>query len=327
MGEDDAHEQGREDKPANDAPENQSREQVPFSVPPGIPPDVIQSFIERQRQLVEDLVPKINLPKINISIVSPISDAVTAYLRTLAPKINLPQIVPPELWRNLSRDAARLAEALLRLVPENLRKLSVEEWRQVADLCVNEQLALAWVPRAEIVEALLRAETPEAREALIVARTAEILSDCEDVLRSIEVPNLVELSGFAIQSIEACRAGHVQAAQALATNVLDTVMSQHLDAVVKLTATKAAKRAKELFGHEVDDEATLREWRLIVVGAGIPSSYKPYDYAKRDRRYSRNGTSHCVNGNQYRRVNALRAILFATSLLKWLAEEMPLEEV
>jgi hypothetical protein len=345
VGEDNAHEHSREGdqsgeeklkrQSAND--EHGSRKRLPSSGIPVIPLDVIQGIAERQRRLVEALQAKIAnlaaqyatmsealLP--NIQIVSPLSDGVTAYLRTLAPKIDLSQIVRPE-WRNLSQQAARLAEGLLRLVPANLRELSAEEWRQAAVICTKEQLALAWVPRVEIVRALLGVETAEAREMLMIERTAEILSDCEDALRSIKGPNLIELLGFAIQSIEACRAGHEGASQALATNVLDTAMSQHLDAVVKLTATKATGRASELFGHELDDETTLREWRLMMVGAGIPPSYERYDYAKRDQRYSRHGTSHCVNGNQYRRANALRSILFATSLLKWLVEEMPPEEV
>jgi hypothetical protein len=198
----------------------------------------------------------------------------------------------------------------------------VEELRRVAEISAAERWALAWAPRAEIVQAVLAADSAETRQEVLVQRMTEVLDDSESVLRTVEAPELTELSDFALQAVGACRAGYEGAAQALATNVLDTAIDKHLGTVLQLTASGATRKAKEAFGSQLDDEATLLLWRRIVSCGGIPPSYDSYVYEERAPWYSRHGTAHCVNGNLYSMANALRSILIVTSLLRWMSEEM-----
>jgi hypothetical protein len=303
-------------------------------------PDAIRSLNSIQRRMAEivrpsfqEAVSKITrqyplLPKIESPAVSemarraaeinlaPISDAITAYWRSQIPRIDISQLTPQfEALRTI-------AERLRRLIPDNLRGLSVEELRRVAEISAAERWALAWAPRPDIVQAVLAADSAETRQKVLVQWTPEILDDCEDVLHAVEAPALAELSDFALQAVGACRAGHEGAAQALATNVLDTAIDKHLGTVLQLTTSGATRKAKEAFGQQLDDEATLLLWRRIVSCGGIPPSYDSYVYEERAPWYSRHGTAHCVNGNLYSTANALRSILMVTSLLRWMSEEM-----
>ena len=47
-----------------------------------------------------------------------------------------------------------------------------------------------------------------------------------------------------------------------------------------------------------------------------------YDYQARGSAYNRHGTVHCVNPSVYRMVNALRAVLLATALLRGITREL-----
>jgi hypothetical protein len=305
-----------------------------------LPPDVIRSINLIQRRMADMVRPSLQeavrnitrqyplLPKIEYPAISemarrvaeihlaPVSDAITAYWRSQIPRIDISQLTPQfEALR-------KLTERLRRLIPDNLRSLSVDELRQVAEISAAERWALAWAPRADIVHALLAADSAATREKILVERMPEVLHDCEGVLRTVEAPDLIELSDFALQAVGACRAGHEGAAQALATNVLDTAIDKHLGTILQLTASGATRKAKEAFGSQLDDEATLLLWRRIVSCGGIPPSYDSYVYEERGSWYSRHGTAHCVNANLYSTANALRSILIVTSLLRWMSEEM-----
>ena len=303
-------------------------------------PDVMRSLNSIQRRMAEMVQPSLQdavrnitrqyplLPRIDYPALSeiarravqinlaPISDAITAYWRSQIPRIDVSRLT-------LQIETIRkFAERLRRLIPDNLRGLSVHELRRVAEISAAERWALAWAPRAEIVQAVLAADSAETRQEVLVQRMPEVLDDCEGVLRTVKVPALAELSDFALQAVGACQAGHEGAAQALATNVLDTAIDKHLGTVLQLTASGATRKAKEAFGRQLDDETTLLLWRRIVSCSGIPPSYDSYVYEERAAWYSRHGTAHCVNGNLYSAANALRSILLVTSLLRWMSEEM-----
>ena len=110
-------------------------------------------------------------------------------------------------------------------------------------------------------------------------RADDILSDCEASLQQSTDPALTDLVGLAVRAITSHREGHTEGAQALATNVLDTALSQHHDDGVK-GLLRECKRLK----NGDTDKGTLLELRLRLATAGIPRSYQAYDYSKQDGR-------------------------------------------
>jgi hypothetical protein len=237
-----------------------------------------------------------------------------------------PLVPPPEYFRYLTGIAERFKAAIFIFIPANLQPFSATNWTRILELGREEGIALAWVPRMALVQALLDAPDAAAREQLLFQEETAVLDDCAACLDTItEDSAMVELAGFARQAIDICRRGGHAGAQALATNVVETIAKHHLDRVVmgKGKGKGVSNRIRNRFGVPIDDSIALDELRVWLVGAPLFAAYREdYDYATRDSAFNRHGTAHCVNPNVYRPANALRSILLATSLLRLMDEEL-----
>ena len=235
-----------------------------------------------------------------------------------------PLVPPPDYFRYLTGIAERFKAAIFIFIPANLQPLSAKKWTRSLELGREEGIALAWVPRTALVQALLDAPDAAARELLLLQEETAVLDDCAACLDTItEDPAVVELAGFARQAIDICRCGGCAGAQALATNVVETIAKHHLDRVVTGNGKGVSNRIRNRFGVPIDDSIALDELRVWLVGAPLFAAYREdYDYATRDSAFNRHGTAHCVNPNVYRPANALRSILLATSLLRLMDEEL-----
>lgn len=235
-----------------------------------------------------------------------------------------PLVPPPDYFRYLTGIAERFKAAIFIFIPANLQPLSAKKWTRILELGREEGIALAWVPRTALVQALLDAPDAAAREQLLFQEETAVLDDCAACLDTItEDPAMVELAGFARQAIDICRRGGHAGAQALATNVVETIAKHHLDRVVTGKGKGVSNRIRNRFGVPIDDSIALDELRVWLVGAPLFAAYREdYDYATRGSAFNRHGTAHCVNPNAYRPANALRSILLATSLLRLMDEEL-----
>jgi hypothetical protein len=235
-----------------------------------------------------------------------------------------PLVPPPKYFRYLTGIAERFKAAIFIFIPANLQPLSAKKWARILELGREEGIALAWVPRTALVQALLDAPDAAAREQLLFQEETAVLNDCAACLDTItEDSAMVELAGFARQAIDICRGGGHAGAQALATNVVETIAKHHLDRVVMGKGKGVTNRIRNRFGVPIDDSIALDELRVWLVGAPLFAAYREdYDYATRDSAFNRHGTAHCVNPNVYRPANALRSILLATSLLRLMDEEL-----
>ena len=235
-----------------------------------------------------------------------------------------PLVPPPDYFRYLTAIAERFKAAIFIFIPANLQPLSAKKWTRILELGREEGIALAWIPRTALVQALLDAPDAAAREQLLLQEETAVLDDCAACLDTITAdPAMVELAGFARQAIDICRRGGRAGAQALATNVVETIAKHHLDRVVTGKGKGVSNRIRNRFGVPIDDSIALDELRVWLVGAPLFAAYREdYDYATRDSAFNRHGTAHCVNPNVYRPANALRSILLATSLLRLMDEEL-----
>lgn len=86
-----------------------------------------------------------------------------------------------------------------------------------------------WVPGPEIVEAIFKAEDASERRRVVGRRWKGIITDCEAVLEGVTYAGLEDERDFALDCVPALREGHTNAAQALAANLLDSVLRRCLD--------------------------------------------------------------------------------------------------
>jgi hypothetical protein len=226
--------------------------------------------------------------------------------------------------RRLAGIAERFKAAIAIWIPANLYPLSANDLMRVLELGREEGIALAWVPRTALVQALLDAADAAAREQLLIQEEAAVLEDCAACLNEVTIDSdMVELAGFVRQAADICRGGTHAGAQALATNVVETIAKHHLERIVTRKGKGVASRIRARFGVPISDSISLDELRIWLVGAALFAAYREdYDYAERGTTYNRAGTAHCVNPNVYRPANALKALLLATSLLRLMDEEL-----
>ncbi|WP_231558259.1 hypothetical protein, partial [Modestobacter caceresii] len=193
--------------------------------------------------------------------------------------------------------------------------LDVEGWTRLVEISEEQRVGLVWVPREDVLRLLLAADTADDRARVLTEHVATILDDCVASLTETTHEDLTELVEFAREAVDTHRVGRTRAAQALATNVLDTGLEQH-----HVGGVKALRAEIKRLPDFDEDTVSLLEMRLRMVTAGIPPAYNGYDYRKRSPRFSRTGTAHAVNAALYTPGNSLLAISLATVWLRWLHE-------
>lgn len=239
------------------------------------------------------------------------SDRLLDSVRWQLPRISL----TPAFGPRFSQVLREVSRTVRRLLPDNLVDLIDKDWDTVARIVKSDRIGLAWTVRTDIIQSLLDAADANERAQVLLDHRGETLFDCLDCLQDTQHDTVRELAAFTRKAVLAAQAGHHESAQALATNVLDTALREKPPA--GFTRSSVLKFLK----NPVSKEYTLRLWRLMISGCGIPPSYEGYEYHSRSPRFSRHGTAHCVNADLYQELNALKAITLATSWLRLLSEE------
>lgn len=209
-------------------------------------------------------------------------------------------------------DVEPLIRALkLRKVPPNWLdiQLDADDAEEAIHAVLDDGIPLGWVPGAEVVQLLLDAPDSAARRRIISNRWRGILNDCEEVAGSLPAPRSLFLADMIRTAARAFRDGHPEAGQALATNVLDTLVSQYNVSALKIDRSVILNpdRVKDLSKHGWRFALCLRPVNRAMTGR--------FDLTHRGSAFNRNATSHAVTRYQYNRINAVIAIMMATSLL------------
>ncbi|WP_405789305.1 hypothetical protein OG753_18930 [Streptomyces sp. NBC_00029] len=105
-------------------------------------------------------------------------------------------------------------------------------------LLVDEGIPLMWVPGPGTVQAFLDAADAAARRRLIGQRWKGITNYCEGVLDAVKHPDLQAARSFALDVVNALRDGHTSAAQALAANLLDSILQRDLSQALRVELTR-----------------------------------------------------------------------------------------
>lgn len=214
-------------------------------------------------------------------------------------------------------DAATLLQRLRQFYPVNWP--SDMDVDAAAQIMRDEGVPLAWVPRPSTVAKLVAAADLGARDALLVDRVRHIVEDCRTAMGEVRAVRLSSLAELALDAILALERGVPSAAQALATNVLDTLI-------------RDAARRGQIFGTPVgffeykkitkritpvSDETLLAEYRTSCVFSPLLQALADYPGAGPiPTRFGRHPTAHLAHPTQYTPANAIIAVMLMTSMLR-----------
>lgn len=214
-------------------------------------------------------------------------------------------------------DAAKLAEtmhkAMIRALPPNWPDNA--NLIDVVELLEETGLPIVWVPRADVVAALLDASDAETRDRLLLDREDEILEDVRHVLGEIEDEELRGIAECATQGVACFTDGHHGPTQAWAATILTTVLQGTLQ-----YASLAEARRKMSMNWE---EQSLRRLRLALVAMSVRHALAEFWPHKGDpvpARFNRHASALWLSPEQFTRLNALISLMTVTSLIRELEQ-------
>jgi hypothetical protein len=189
-------------------------------------------------------------------------------------------------------------------LPANLR--SADDLDAVARIALEDGLPLVWIPRAEIVDELTGAATPEDRLRILSDHSKEVLDDCEAVLRPISH----EWSDQCGSAIEALRAGHHGPAQSHAGGIIDSIVL----AVLGGNGRQVAKQRAEDPYDDLPLRVAIENFVLRPLFRGFVRWF-PGGGLPVPNHFARHPTAHAVgHAGVFSEQNALIAVMLATSL-------------
>ena len=188
--------------------------------------------------------------------------------------------------------------------PDNLHE--VPDLNAVATVALEEGIPLSWVPRPEIVAALIEADGPEARLAIIAERRDDMLDDCEARLDVIAHEWAVQCS----EAVRALRLGLIGPSQSHAANIVDSIV---LTRFGKCGRAAATRRASENLGDQLLRQAA-EHLTLLPIKRALTDWWPDGDAPPPDH-FSRHATVHAVGcRGVFTPHSATIAIMLATSL-------------
>jgi hypothetical protein len=250
------------------------------------------------------LFPKLDtaalFPKLDTAALFPKLDTAALFPKldtaALFPKLDTAALFP-KLDRTLLEQLAR------RFQPRNLRGFPfdyVAAWT----IMEEEGIPFVLVPDRETARLLVAAADAEQRRDVLRRRKDEVLASCESILALCVDDDIVTLGTSIRKALAALQDGHLEAAQALATNVLDRLVKNHPGGK-NLVNRDAAALLLEQVPH--------RDVFFLTPIAGAHA--KAWSSSPPVAGFSRHATAHQVGTMQYSEANCIHAVMLSTSLL------------
>lgn len=198
-------------------------------------------------------------------------------------------------------------------------RVDVDEIEEDVLCILADGIPLAWVPESRVLRLLLDAPDGRARRRVISNNYRSITSSCMDIVTSLPLSRRpLYLADMTAASIRALRDGHVESAQALAADVLETLLNGFSLAAFGRSKSGVVNRSFQ------EKLAQDRDWRLLLaLGPAFTVMKGSHTVHERENAFRRNATAHAVNTHQYSRINATLAIMNATAVLTCFARDTP----
>lgn len=258
------------------------------------------------------------------------------------PKIDVPPLrLSPELTRSFANmeqalapireavasmlDWSRLVESLIDpAIFERVRDLvarrrppnwsEIEDWRRGAAFVEESGWAIVWLPRSEVVSALIDA-APDDRESVLVSRSPTLVEDALECAKAIQHGDLQFIGECAAEIADSIREGRYRAGQALAASVLTELIQGIL----------GHKRLAEVHTEygQPWEEQSIRLLRFALITSTIPKALSNFYRDKGDQMqssFNRHAVAHGASPVQFTELNALVGLLLVTALTRELQE-------
>jgi hypothetical protein len=261
---------------------------------------------------------QLNLPKFKIDL-PPLS---LDYTRLFGPSLNFENLGLKNLidtssfkvFDEIYKDQRIQFEGIFDNISRILDGILPPNWRgvrgldQIEAILLDEGLALAWVPPADILNALLCASSKQERRRILGRRWKRVVASCRELVESVSAADVMQYRGFALNAVKMLEDGHPEGAQALAANLLDTMLRETLDGPSRQQVTNQRTRLS------IDD----LPMRAAMVFGGIWGSHTEFWQSRGDsipREFTRHGSAHAVSRRQYSRINAVVALMHVTAYI------------
>ena len=195
-------------------------------------------------------------------------------------------------------------------LPDNWQKLTAEELQSLIEIMKETGWVLAWVPRQEIVSQLIELPNNSRRGKYMLSVSEEIIADIQDCLNAIEGEIYFPRNTAILQSIIAYESGAHWPAQSFAAVVISVILQEDLE-YLKLSEARNDMSGKDALGSLLNMVGQIAVESTIAINL---AQYFPGD--PMPEYFNRHATIHSLSNLQYTRLNALVAIMNATSLLR-----------
>lgn len=189
--------------------------------------------------------------------------------------------------------------------PKNWAEVDTEQ----AQSLVAAGWPIIWVPRSDLVTALIVAPDDASRREILLEHSDDIIDDVGNAIGDLKSEQLAFLGGLAMQAVSCARLGEFGAAQATATAVADTAIRKFW----KLNA-----REVRALGRPDFDDVPIRSLPRALCGAILARVFEQFFVERGDPEpdsYNRHASIHGASEKQYTTVNALLGLMTAASLL------------
>ena len=201
--------------------------------------------------------------------------------------------------------------------PPNLRSIVELRLEEVGQVVMVDGIALYNVPRADIAEALIRADGASARRDILGRRWKAILVDCRAAVSGCKTEGIAPYVAVSVAALNALEAGHIEAAQALTGSLLDAIVNTYFGKDRYLyTPDKNGNRTNTAY-----DEFGAHEYIAFAPVWQAWQKFFPDEGRPVPRTFSRNATAHTVSTKQFTRRNAVQGLMIACGILVFLDEQ------
>lgn len=229
-------------------------------------------------------------------------------LRLAVPQLEALRVLETRWQKNVASAFEKLRSNGL---PPNLRSIYEDvNLQDVLTFVEEEGIPLYLVPRASIGRRLLRAKDQSTRRKILNSDFEKIVADCSVVIEQCTSSVTSSAKPFVEAGLVAIRSGQYAAAQALLTNVLDTLTQQTLSHSERGTilSHKQGKGPQTMDLQLREDYVFLPLWKSY--GSYWPEKGDPIPSV-----YSRHASAHGVSARQYSKRNTAQVLMLVASYM------------
>ncbi len=204
----------------------------------------------------------------------------------------------------------RVRDSLAAVLPANWPN-PMPDLERIHEVLETDGIPIVHIPRAEIVQAIVDSDDYDARVRIIEERADDIAEDCKLALSRDYDESLKKQVPLILRAVEAYRAGHYEAAQALAVAVCDT----HLKRLFKSARYK--DMAEKVAIDESTDASAIYAFNVhyaLAPAVRFLDPWWPGDEGDPPAKLSRHLSTHNASTDYMTNLYAVIAIMRATSM-------------